>query len=150
MLDVLLKNIRRRLTPQPMKIRADFELTCFQYEGVDAIKAALLKSMTAGTEDLQIKVKLVAPPLYVMSAMSPDKDKGIAALQKGLELMRTSITESKGELNVKVAPRAVGEREDKALALLMSQLDQANKEVRSRSVFWFFFWCKSRRAGQWR
>lgn len=37
----LLKEIQRRLTPQQLQIRADFELTCFTYEGIDAIKYAL-------------------------------------------------------------------------------------------------------------
>lgn len=30
----LLKNVQRRMTPQPLKIRADVELTCFAYDGV--------------------------------------------------------------------------------------------------------------------
>lgn len=37
----LLKEIQRRLTPQQLQIRADFELYCFSYEGIDAIKEAL-------------------------------------------------------------------------------------------------------------
>ena len=36
--DALVKNIRRRMTPQPMKIRADIELKCFQFDGVVHIK----------------------------------------------------------------------------------------------------------------
>lgn len=34
----LIANIRRRMTPQPVKIRADVELKCFQYDGVLHIK----------------------------------------------------------------------------------------------------------------
>ena len=30
----LVRNVRRRMTPQPLKIRADVELTCFAYDGV--------------------------------------------------------------------------------------------------------------------
>ena len=29
-----MKNVKRRMTPQPLKIRADVELTCFSYDGV--------------------------------------------------------------------------------------------------------------------
>jgi hypothetical protein len=36
--DAIMKNIKRRLTPQPLKIRADLEMTCFQYGGVEHIK----------------------------------------------------------------------------------------------------------------
>ena len=32
--EAIVKNIKRRMTPQPLKIRADVELTCFSYDGV--------------------------------------------------------------------------------------------------------------------
>jgi hypothetical protein len=55
--DALVDNIRRRLTPQPVKVRADIEVTCFQYEGIDAIKAALTKGQeTSTSENAPIKV----------------------------------------------------------------------------------------------
>ncbi len=34
-------NIKRRMTPQPLKIRADVELTCFAYDGVERIRDAM-------------------------------------------------------------------------------------------------------------
>ena len=37
--EAVLKNIKRRMTPQPLKIRADVELTCFVYDGVLHIQA---------------------------------------------------------------------------------------------------------------
>uniref|UniRef100_A0A803QT15 Uncharacterized protein n=1 Tax=Cannabis sativa TaxID=3483 RepID=A0A803QT15_CANSA len=42
--DALVKNIRRRMTPQPLKIRADIEMKCFQFDGVLHIKDAILES----------------------------------------------------------------------------------------------------------
>lgn len=30
------------MAPAPVKLRADFELTCLTYEGIDAIKEALI------------------------------------------------------------------------------------------------------------
>ncbi len=30
----IMKNITRRMTPQPLKIRADIDMTCFAYDGV--------------------------------------------------------------------------------------------------------------------
>ena len=39
--EALLKNIKRRMTPQPLKIRADVELTCFHYDGIEHIKDAM-------------------------------------------------------------------------------------------------------------
>ena len=37
----LLKDVRRRMTPQPLKILAEVEITCFEYDGIEHIKAAL-------------------------------------------------------------------------------------------------------------
>ena len=44
-------------------------------------------------------------------------------------VMTTEIRKAKGELQVKVAARAVDERDDKALSQLMSTLDAQNQEV---------------------
>lgn len=30
----IMKNVTRRMTPQPLKIRADVDMTCFAYDGV--------------------------------------------------------------------------------------------------------------------
>jgi translation initiation factor 2 subunit 1 len=37
----ILQNIKNRLAPQITKVRCDLEVSCFKYDGVDAIKAAL-------------------------------------------------------------------------------------------------------------
>lgn len=44
--DALVKNIRRRMTPQPLKIRADIEMKCFQFDGVLHIKVLLVAFTT--------------------------------------------------------------------------------------------------------
>ena len=63
--DQLMKQIRRRLTPQPIKIRSDIEVTCFTYEGIEAIRTALSAAQDSGTEEAPVKVKLIAPPMFV-------------------------------------------------------------------------------------
>ncbi|KAG7889088.1 hypothetical protein KL908_004888 [Ogataea polymorpha] len=40
-LEELKEHISRRLTPQAIKCRADIEVSCFSYEGINAIKEAL-------------------------------------------------------------------------------------------------------------
>ena len=125
----MLDNIAKRLTPTAIKIRADIEVTCFRYDGINAIRSALLKGVEMGTEELPIKVKLVAPPLYVMLCSALDKTKGIALLNQAIEVMQAAIKEKKGDLAVKAQPRAVDERDDKLLANLMSTLELQNREV---------------------
>jgi len=125
----MLDNIAKRLTPTAVKIRADIEVTCFGYEGINAIKGALLKGVELGSDELPIKIKLVAPPLYVMLCSALDKTKGIALLKEAIEIMGDDIRKNKGDLQVKVQPRAVDERDDKLLGDLMTKLEAQNEEV---------------------
>merc|ERR1711908_12809 len=76
----MLGQIAKRLTPTAIKIRADIEVTCFHYEGIDAIRGALMKGAALASADLNMKVKLVAPPLYVMTCSALDKTAGIKLL----------------------------------------------------------------------
>ncbi|XP_009613323.1 eukaryotic translation initiation factor 2 subunit alpha homolog [Nicotiana tomentosiformis] len=126
--DVLVKNIRRRMTPQPLKIRADIEMKCFQFDGVIHIKEAMHKAEAAGNQDCPVKIKLVAPPVYVLNAQTLDKEQGIAVLSKAIAACTQEIERHKGKLTVKEAPRAVSEREDKLLAEQMAKLGRENEE----------------------
>lgn len=127
--DSLLKNIARRLTPQPIKLRADIEVTCFGREGINAIKEALKAGEALSEEDMTIKIKLVAPPLFVMMTTSLDKDAGIAKLQEACDLITKIVVAKEGEVNIKTPPRAVSERDDRLLATLMETLEKQNQEV---------------------
>lgn len=55
--------IKRRLSPQPIKIRSDIEVSCYSYEGIDAVRKALVKGMECGTEQCPVKIRLIAPPM---------------------------------------------------------------------------------------
>merc|ERR1712179_738761 len=70
---VLVENIQRKLTQQAVKIRADFECSCFTYEGIDAVKEALRAGIGAGNPEIPIRINLIAPPVYVMTCSTPDK-----------------------------------------------------------------------------
>jgi len=129
LLEIVQKNIRRRMTPQPVKVRTDLEVTCFHYEGIDAIKQSLKKGEETTTAEAPISVKLVAPPLYVVVTTSINKDIGLKALNVAIEAIRTEILKFKGELVVKVAPRTVHERDDKELEKYMEKLQRENEEV---------------------
>jgi len=125
----LLSNIRRRLTPQAIKIRADIEVTCFSPDGIDAIKLALKAGEAVSTPDMPIKIKLVAPPLYVMMTVSLNKEKGVQLLTDSCAAIEKTIKSKGGDLNIKSEPRAVSERDDRLLNALMETLEKQNAEV---------------------
>ncbi|GFH26059.1 uncharacterized protein HaLaN_24141 [Haematococcus lacustris] len=74
-------------------------------------------------------MKLVAPPLYVLTTQTLDKSKGVEIVASACEACQKSIEGSRGKLVVKEAARAVSERDDRLLAEKLEALENANKEV---------------------
>ncbi|KAG9518263.1 eukaryotic translation initiation factor 2 subunit alpha, partial [Aureobasidium melanogenum] len=125
----LISYIGKRLTPQPTKVRADIEVTCFGYEGIDAVKNALRQAEARNTEDTQVKVKLVSPPLYVLTSQTLDKTIGITVLEEAIQEVTKAITAAGGTCSVKMAPKAVTENDDAELQALMDKRERENQEV---------------------
>ena len=121
--------ISKRLTPQPTKVRADVDVTCFGYEGIDAIKEALRKAEAKNTPDTPVKVKLVSPPLYVLTSQCLDKSTGIQVLEEAIKEIETSIVAAGGSCTVKMAPKAVTESDDAELQALMDKKEKENQEI---------------------
>jgi len=85
--------IRRRLSPQPVKIMAEFEVTCFEVEGIEGIKAALLAGEALSTNEIPLKVNLVAPPKYVISTNTIKKKEAFDLIGQALEAINKTIVE---------------------------------------------------------
>ena len=109
-------------------IRADIEVTCFTAEGVEAIRYCLIDGLKLGTDEMPIKIELIAPPLYVMLTTSLEKDPGIELLQQAIEHCKAKIEARGGQLTVKVQPRATSQREELELDQLMEKMMLENQE----------------------
>ena len=128
--DELQSYISKRLTPAPTKVRADIEVTCFGYDGIDAIKEALARAESKSTKEAQIKVKLVSPPLYVLTSQCLDKNQGIENLELAIKEVTGCIEKyDGGRCSVKMAPKAVTESDDAELQALMAKRERENAEV---------------------
>lgn len=125
----LLQQISRKLTPNPVKVRADIEVTCFGYEGVDAVKEALEAGESLHSEEVPVKVKLVAAPLFVLTSVSLDKQRAVDTLTEAIGLIRKSIEKAGGSLNVQMDPKAVTETDDAELAKLMEKSEAETRQV---------------------
>ncbi|KIP03732.1 hypothetical protein PHLGIDRAFT_129948 [Phlebiopsis gigantea 11061_1 CR5-6] len=128
-LSILTSTIARRLTPQPIKLRADIEVTCYTPAGIDAIKKALRAGEGQSSDAVPIKAKLVAPPLYVLSTNATDKYAAVDRLERAIEAIQNTIEVQGGSLVVKMKPKAVSETEEHDLAQLMAKAGQENAEV---------------------
>lgn len=123
-------NIARRLTPQPVKIRADIEVSNFAYDGILRIQEALAAGEALSTDEIPIKIRLIAPPLYVMVSHTTDKQGAIDRLEQAIEKIGEVIRkEDGGFLNVKLKPKAVSETDDLELAALMDRVARENAEI---------------------
>lgn len=127
--DELKSYISQKLTPAPTKVRADVEVTCFGYDGIDAVKDALRAAEAKNTPDTQIKVKLVSPPLYVLTCQTLDKNLGIKLLEEAIQRIEKKIKAANGALLVKMAPKAVTEHDDAKLQELMDKRERENMQV---------------------
>jgi translation initiation factor 2 subunit 1 len=121
-----LAQIKLKMTPTPLKIRTDIQVTCFNYEGVNAIKKALNKANELHSEEFPISIQLIAPPLYVITTVCLDKQRGIQILTDAIQLVKASIESDGGALNIKAPPAVLSSQEDLALAKLLR--DKMNME----------------------
>ena len=129
--NILISNIKRRLTPQAVKCRADIEVSCYSYEGIDAIKNSLKEGLKMSTEDKPVKINLIAPPVYVVTSSSLDRDEGVKLLKDVIEKIKTSIESMKGRFKVKMEPKVVTDLDEAELA---RQMDMLESEDESQSL----------------
>lgn len=127
--DTLLTHIKRRLMPQAVKVRADIEVGCCTYEGIDAVKNALRAGIACSTEDMAIKINLIAPPAYVVTTQTMEKEEGLKLLTEALTKIETSILGAGGIFKMIQAPKVVTDMDEAKMAEKLAQLEAENAEV---------------------
>ncbi|CAF1216497.1 unnamed protein product [Adineta steineri] len=111
---VLINNIRHHVSSQAVKYRADIEVACYGYEGIDAVKAALKEGLKASTEEMPIKINLIAPPLYAVTATFRDRTEGINALNNVIQKIKQTIEQYRGIFKIKMEPTMVTDANDRS------------------------------------
>jgi translation initiation factor 2 subunit 1 len=104
--------LKVRMVPQPIKIRADFKLTCFEFEGIDAIKYALLEGEKLSTPEIQIKFRVIGSPLYECSTVTINRSEGLKLIGLALKAVEKSIALRKGNFLLQTNPTILGETTD--------------------------------------
>jgi translation initiation factor 2 subunit 1 len=126
---VLLENIQRKLTQQAVKIRADFECSCFTYEGIDAVKDALRAGIAIGSPEIPIKINLIAPPVYVMTCSTPERADGLTMLNEACKAVEDKIKSAGGNFVIQMAPKVVTATDEDELAARIKRAEEENAEV---------------------
>ncbi|MES1907823.1 MAG: hypothetical protein MHM6MM_000864 [Cercozoa sp. M6MM] len=127
--EILVSEVQKRecFKVKTYKLRTTIDVTCVDYEGVDAIKRALMvgrdlfKNADGGYEskDDEVDIKLIAPPRFIVTLQSMDKRAGIEKLQQVIDAIQTDIEKSNGNVSVFARPRAVGDDDDERVRQMM-------------------------------
>ncbi|VDN25878.1 unnamed protein product, partial [Cylicostephanus goldi] len=110
--EALLEDIRKKLTPQAVKIRADIEVACFSYDGIDAIKEALIAGKNCSTDIMPIKINLIAAPHFVVTTQTLDREHGLTAVNDALNVVKETIEKYGGKFSIKEEARVVTDVDD--------------------------------------
>jgi len=125
----LLRNIQQKLTQQAVKIRADVDVSCYSYEGIDAVKDALRAGIACSTETVPIRINLIAPPLYVITTSTPEKQEGLQALEDACKAIDERISQFGGTFVIQMAPKVVTATDEADLAKQLERAELENAEV---------------------
>ncbi|VDD90939.1 unnamed protein product [Enterobius vermicularis] len=119
----LLQDIRKRLTPQAVKIRADIEVSCFAYDGIDAVKEALIKGQQCSTHGVPVKINLIAAPLFVVTAQTLERTEGLEAVNVALDVIKTTIESHQGSFKIVTAPKVVTDLDEEEIKKRMELME---------------------------
>ncbi|KAI8328532.1 eukaryotic translation initiation factor 2 alpha subunit-domain-containing protein [Choanephora cucurbitarum] len=126
----LLFIIKRRMTPHPVKIRAQLDIRCTGIDGVNAIRAALKAGESVGSEDIPVKITYLAAPFYVVTVDSLDKKLGFEIIEKSIEAIKTELDKfAWTKFKVEKEAKLVSDSDDRDFAALLAKAEKENELV---------------------
>jgi translation initiation factor 2 subunit 1 len=109
----LVSNIHKKMAAKPMKIRSRFNLHCYTYEGIEAIKESLLEAKRQTSDDkFSLVFQLIAPPEYKVEVVTLDKNGGVERLEQALAIIQEEIKKRGGNFKLVQGPTRIGTRAD--------------------------------------
>jgi len=109
----LMFNINKRMASQPIKLRSTFSMQCYTYEGIEAIRAALLEAKRQTVdENLKLVFQLISPPEYKCEVVTLDKNKGTELIQKAVAIVKEEILKRGGIFKLKTEVTRIGSKND--------------------------------------
>jgi translation initiation factor 2 subunit 1 len=104
-------NVRKRMQVLYVKIRADIDVMCYRYDGIDSIKEALRCGL-AVDKDGQLSITLNKSPSYMVTLYTSNKEKGIALVKQACDAIVQQITKLGGSGIIQREAGVVGEEEE--------------------------------------
>ena len=105
----LIATLNRKLVANPFKIRVDFSLTCTNYDGIEAIREALLTAKhEVNDENWNLEFKMITPPHYKCEVVTLNRNEGEAKLKEALAIVRTVMKRNGGAFKQESDPQVIG------------------------------------------
>ncbi|CAF0973531.1 unnamed protein product [Didymodactylos carnosus] len=106
-----------------------FRLACYNYEGIDGVKYALRQGLLLSTEEISIKINLIASPLYVITCTCLDSDMGLNTLNRACEQIKCAIEQyTQGIYKIKMEPTIVTDVDEQIAPTEQEESDESDEE----------------------
>ena len=92
-------------------MKSAFKLSCYMFDGIDAIKESLLNGEKKGNEHIPIKFRVIGSPLYECTISTINKNEGIEVMNEALQEVKKSIEAKGGNFLIDINPMVLGENE---------------------------------------
>lgn len=119
----LLLEIKKKLTPKPVKIRSDIEVSCFFRPGIEAVKLALFEGLKHSNDKINIEISLIAAPTFVVTCQTLDKEEGLNVINKCLESIKGKIAQYGGTFKLVMAPKIVTDLDEDEIKKRLEALE---------------------------
>ena len=89
----------------PFKIRVDFSVTCTGYDGIEAIREALLTAKHEVNDEIwNLEFKMIAPPHYKVEVITHNRHEGEAKLKQALLVIKRVMKANNGTFRQESGP----------------------------------------------
>ena len=124
--------LKRKMTMNPFKIRVDFALSFTGYDGIEAIREALLTAKhEVNDATWNLEFKMIAPPHYKCEVLTLNRAEGEAKLTQALVAIKRVMKEKGGIFKQESGVQVIGtnsNEQDQAELMAQAQGERANDE----------------------
>lgn len=100
--------LRDKLFHEVLRLRCKVAVFCPEEEGIEAVREALTRGLTASRESGELKVALVSHPVFLVTCTCRDQGVGMEVLKDFFTLVSDSISLAGGYFRIRQRPFVMG------------------------------------------
>ena len=118
-----------------IKLRSRYNLQCYTYEGIEAIRESLLEAKKqTESENFKLVFQMIAPPQYKCEVVTMDKKGGCEIIERAVDIVQAEIKKRGGIFKLICGPTRIGskgdgvERDDIIASIAQNEEDSSGEE----------------------